>query len=150
MTAAGVVGRDEELECLSRFVGEVDALPGVLLLEGGAGIGKTTLWRAGLVAAEDAGFLVLRAAPSETETHLAFAAAADLVAPVGEDALAYLPDVQRRALASAILLQSADLAIDRRAVATAFLGALRGLAGAQPVLVAVDDLQWLDAESAVL
>ena len=150
MTAVGVVGREEELERLSRFVGDVDALPGVLLLEGGAGIGKTTLWRAGLVAAENAGFLVLRAAPSEAETHLAYAAAADLVAPVGDDALAYLPDVQRRALASAILLQSADAAVDRRAVATAFLGALRGLAGAQPVLVAVDDLQWLDAESAVL
>jgi predicted ATPase len=150
MTAAGVVGRDEELERISRFVGDVDALPGVLLLEGRAGIGKTTLWRAGVAAAEDAGFLVLRATPSETETHLAFAAAADLLAPVGEDALTYLPGVQRRALAGAILLRSDDAAIDRRAVATAFLGALRGLAAARPVLAAVDDAQWLDAESALL
>jgi DNA-binding CsgD family transcriptional regulator len=150
MTTAGVVGRDEELERLSRFVGDVDALPGVLLLEGGAGIGKTTLWRAGLAAAKDAGFLVLRATPSETEKHLAFAAAADLVAPVGEETLTYLPDVQRRALAGAILLRSDEAAIDRRAVATAFLGALRGLASVRPVLVAVDDVQWLDAESALL
>jgi hypothetical protein len=61
MALAGVVvGRDEELERLSRFVGDLDALPGVLLLEGGAGIGKTTLWRAGLAAAESAGFLVVR------------------------------------------------------------------------------------------
>jgi hypothetical protein len=77
--AGAVVGRDEELERLSRFVGDLDTLPGVLLLEGGAGIGKTTLWRAGLAAAESAGFLVLRSTPSEAETHLAFAAAADLL-----------------------------------------------------------------------
>ncbi len=150
VTAAGVVGRDEELERLLRFVGDLEALPGVLLLGGSAGIGKTTLWRAGLAAAEDAGFLVLRATPSEAEAHLAFAAAADLVAPVADDALAHLPDVQRRALAGAILLQSNEANIDRRAVATAFLGALRALALTQLVMVAVDDVQWLDAESALL
>jgi hypothetical protein len=133
MAVAGVVvGRDEELERLSRFVGNLDALPGVLLLEGGAGIGKTTLWRAGLAAAESAGFLVLRSTPSEAETHLAFAAAADLLAPVADDALARLPNVQRRALAGGLLLQSDDAAIDRRAVATAFLGAVRALASTRP------------------
>lgn len=151
MTTAGVVvGRDEELERLSRFVGELETLPGVLLLEGGAGIGKTTLWRAGVAVAERAGFLVLRSTPAEAEAHLAFAAAADLLAPVADAALAPLPDVQRRALAGALLLQSDDATTDRRAVATAFLGALRELASAQPVLVAVDDVQWLDAESALV
>jgi DNA-binding CsgD family transcriptional regulator len=149
-TRADVVGRDEELEQLSRFVVAVEALPGVLILEGDAGIGKTTLWRAGILAAERSGFLVLHSTPSEAETQLGFAAAADLLAPVAEPALARLPDVQRRALAGALLLQSDDAAIDRRAVATAFLGALRELASDQPVLVAVDDAQWLDAESALL
>jgi DNA-binding CsgD family transcriptional regulator/tetratricopeptide (TPR) repeat protein len=148
--AEDVVGRDEELERLSRLIGDVDALPGVLLLEGNAGIGKTTLWRAGLSAAEDAGFLVLRSTPSEAEAHLAFAAAADLLTPVADDALARLPSVQQRALAGALLLQSDDAAIDRRAVATAFLGALRALASTRLLLVAVDDVQWLDAESALL
>jgi DNA-binding CsgD family transcriptional regulator len=145
-----VVGRDEELERLSRFVGDVDALPGVLLLEGNVGIGKTTLWRAGLSAAEDVGFLVLRSTPSEAEVHLAFVAAADLLTPVANDALARLPSVQQRALAGALLLQSDDAAIDRRAVATAFLGALRALASTRLLLVAVDDVQWLDPESALL
>jgi DNA-binding CsgD family transcriptional regulator len=145
-----VVGRDEELERISRFVGDVDALPGVLLLEGGAGIGKTTLWRAGVTAAKAAGFLVLPSTPSEAETHLAFAAAADLLAPVADDALPRLPDIQRRALAGALLLLPVDATIDRRAVATAFLGALRALASKRPLLVAVDDAQWLDSESALL
>jgi DNA-binding CsgD family transcriptional regulator len=151
MAVAGVVvGRDEELERLSRFVGDLGALPAVVLLEGGAGIGKTTLWRAGLATAEGAGFLVLRSTPSEAEKHLAFAAAADLLAPVADSALARLPNVQRRALAGGLLLQSDDAAIDRRAVATAFLGAVRALASTRPLLIAVDDVQWLDAESALL
>jgi DNA-binding CsgD family transcriptional regulator len=151
MTVAEViVGRDEELDRISRFVGDVAALPGVLLLEGGAGIGKTTLWRGGLAAAEATGFVVLRSTPSEAETHLAYAAAADLLAPVADDVLPRLPEVQRRALSGALLLQSDDPATDRRAVATAFLGVLRALASEGPLLVAVDDLQWVDADSALV
>ena len=145
-----LVGREGELERISRFVADVDALPGVLVLEGEAGIGKTTLWRAGTIAAESAGFLVLRAAPSEAEASLAFATAADLLAPVADEAVDDLPDVQKRAIGGALLLQSDEVAIDRRAVATAFLGALRRLASARPVLVGVDDVQWLDSESALL
>jgi len=148
--AEGVVGRDEELDRIARFVGDVDALPGVLLLEGGAGIGKTTLWQAGVAAAEAAGFVVLRSAPCEGEMDLAFAVAADLLGPAADDALPSLPYVQRRALAGALLLRSDDQAPDRRVVATAFLGAVRALASKQPLLVAVDDIQWLDAESALL
>jgi DNA-binding CsgD family transcriptional regulator len=150
MTVAEVVGRDEDLERISRFLGDVDAFPGVLLLEGGAGIGKTTLWRTGLAAAATAGFVVLRSTPSEAEKHLAFAAAADLLAPVADDALAHLPDVQRHALAGALFLESHEAPIDRRAVAIAFLGAFRALASTRLLLVGVDDVQWLDAESALL
>ena len=39
---------------------------------------------------------------------------------------------------------------DRRAVAFAFLGALRALAREGPVVVAVDDVQWLDGPSAFM
>ena len=46
-----LVGREEELERINRFVADVDALPGVLVLEGEAGIGKTTVWRASIAAA---------------------------------------------------------------------------------------------------
>jgi DNA-binding CsgD family transcriptional regulator len=145
-----LVGREEELDRIDRFVGDADALPAALVLEGEAGIGKTTLWQAGIAAAEGAGFLVLRATPSQAETSLAFTAAADLLAPVADEATADLPDVQRRALAAALLLEADDVAADRRAVATAFLGALRRLAASRPVFVGLDDVQWLDAESALL
>ncbi|HYZ79530.1 MAG TPA: AAA family ATPase [Gaiellaceae bacterium] len=151
MTLTGLlVGRDEELDRIDRLVGDLDALPAALVLEGEAGIGKTTIWEAGITAAEGAGFRVLRATPSEAEASLAFAAAADLLAPIADEATAGLPDVQRRALAAALLLESNDVAADRRAVATAFLGALRRLAASRPVFVGLDDVQWLDAESALL
>jgi DNA-binding CsgD family transcriptional regulator len=55
--------------------------------------------------------------------------------------------VQRRALEAALLLGEAHRGVERLAVASAFLAALRTLATAGPLCVAVDDLQWLDAES---
>jgi DNA-binding CsgD family transcriptional regulator len=145
-----LVGRDEELEQIDRFVERVTASPGALVVEGEPGIGKTTLWQAGIARAEDAGSLVLRATPSQAEAALAFVAAADLLAPVADEALECLPGVQQQALAGALLLEAESAEADRRVVATAFLGALRGLAADRPVLVAVDDVQWLDAESALL
>jgi hypothetical protein len=94
-----LVGREEELERITRFVGRAATSPGVLVLEGEAGSGKTTLWQAGIAHAESAGSLVLRATPSGAEAALAYVAAADLLAPVAEEALGRLPDVQRQALA---------------------------------------------------
>ena len=59
-----------------------------------------------------------------------------------------LPPPQRQALEVALLLVEAEgRTPEPRAVAVAFLGALRALARASPILVAVDDLQWLDAPS---
>ena len=50
-----VVGRDEELATVRAFLAEVERLPSVVFIEGEAGIGKTTLWRAGAAAAEELG-----------------------------------------------------------------------------------------------
>ena len=47
------MGRDRELDALADFVGCAGPLPAVLLFEGEAGIGKTTLWRAGVELAGD-------------------------------------------------------------------------------------------------
>ena len=42
-----IVGRDEELQTISSFL-EQSARASALLIEGDAGIGKTTLWRWGV------------------------------------------------------------------------------------------------------
>ena len=45
-----LIGRDAELERVEEFLGAIGSGPAALLLEGEAGIGKTTLWSQGLVS----------------------------------------------------------------------------------------------------
>lgn len=88
-TFPAIVGRDEELAAVSTFLdGE---FPAALVLAGEAGIGKTTVWRAGLEQARERGARVLVARPAESEARLSFAGLADLLEPVLDDALLALP-----------------------------------------------------------
>jgi DNA-binding CsgD family transcriptional regulator len=144
-----IVGRDHELEQLGDLVGGLDSGPSVVLLEGEAGIGKTTIWEAGLEAAGAFPARVLAARAAQAEMPLAFTAVADLLGDVLDELLPALPEPQREALSVALLLSRPRRDTpDPRAVATAFLGALRVLAERGPVVVAVDDVQWLDPPSA--
>ena len=148
MTASDPIGRDGEVEKISAFLEHVERLPSALLLEGEPGIGKTTLWRRGVAEAKQRGYRVLSCSPAEGEAELAYAAIADLLEERLSEVEERLPLPQRRALRIALLLDDADGAEpDRRAVAVALLGALRALALRSPLLVAVDDVQWLDASS---
>ena len=123
-----------------------------LLIEGEAGIGKTTLVRARIEVARAAGIEVLAARPTQAEAALSFVALGDVLEGVLDEVLDELPQPQRQALEAALLLGdpgAADaVSTDPRAVAVAVLGALRTLARSRRVLVAVDDVQWLDAPSA--
>ena len=141
----GIVGREEELAAVRALRPAHVAGPVALVIDGEPGIGKTTLWRAGVDAARELPVCVLTATPAEAETKLSFAALGDLLEG-RRDALLALPAPQRHALEVALLLREADGSpLDQHAIALGFLGALRSLA---PVTVAVDDLQWLDRPSA--
>jgi DNA-binding CsgD family transcriptional regulator len=142
-----LVGREDELATVVGLVDDHAQLPQVAVLCGEAGVGKTSLWLAGIEHAGDCGYRVLRTRPNEAETGYSHAGLTDLLAEVSGDVLPQLPPIQRRALETALLLGEAETAVDERAVASAFLGALRALAREGPVLVAVDDIQWLDAAS---
>jgi DNA-binding CsgD family transcriptional regulator len=147
--APEVIGREQELAELTDFLASVDGLPAAFLVEGEPGIGKTILWRAGLELAPAYGYRILQATAATAETRLSFAAVADLLEPVLADTLPELPAPQRRALEVALLLADSEgQPPDDRAVSLAFLGALRTLAEAAPLVVAVDDVQWLDGPSA--
>jgi DNA-binding CsgD family transcriptional regulator len=141
-----LVGRDEELETIVHVLDDPEQLPRTAVLCGEAGIGKTSLWLAGIDAAATRGFRILSARPSEAETGLAFSGLGDLL---GESAgvLPHLPPIQRQALEIALLLGESEIQVDDRAVTAAFLAAVRRLADDGPLCVAVDDIQWLDAES---
>lgn len=141
-----IVGREDELDALVRLLGARDRLPGVAVLPGEAGIGKTILLTAAIGEAARRGYRVLLSRPAEAEAAFSFAGLTDLLAGVG-DVIAGLPPVQRRALEGVLLLGEAQARIDGRAVAAAFLEALRRLSREGPLCLAVDDLQWLDAAS---
>ena len=143
-----VVGRQPELARIDAFIAGVPDGARVLLIEGEPGMGKTTLWLAGLETAADRAWRVLSARPSDAEATFAYAGLGDLLQAAHEDALAGLPPPQQRALRVALLREEPEgRAPDPGAVAVAFLNALRGLALAGPILVAVDDVQWLDSPS---
>lgn len=144
-----VLGRTREVDAIVRFVDRLPTEGGSLVIAGEAGIGKTTLWRAGVAAAERRSYRVCRCRPAQTETEMSFAALIDLFEDVPEDAFRSLPGPQRRALEVALLRRDAgERSVDPRAVAAAALRLLKTLAEAAPVTVAVDDVQWLDSASA--
>ena len=145
-----IVGRDAELASVREFVASVSDGAAALVLQGEAGVGKTTVWAAGVDEAEAAGLRVARASPAEGETALSYSGLADLLDPLLDEVLDGLPELQRRALSHALVRERDDrLGTDARAIGTAALGALRLVAATDPVLVAIDDVQWLDAESGV-
>jgi DNA-binding CsgD family transcriptional regulator len=141
-----IPGRDAELAVAETFLDDLSESP-VLVFEGEAGIGKTTVWRAASGAAVRRNIAVLRAQPAESERMLSYSAVTDLLATVWDDVRGVLPEPQRRALGVALLREEASEDAERRTVATAFLSVLSALADDAPVLVAVDDAQWLDPAS---
>lgn len=143
-----LLGRATELESIGAFVEHSKSGPADLVIEGEAGIGKTTVWREALRLAENHGIRVLSCRGAETEAKLSFAGLADLLEPVPDEALDSLPGPQRRALDVALLRTDPEgTAPDPRAVATAFRSVLMWL-GTSPTLVAIDDAHWLDRSSA--
>ena len=146
--SASLIGREKELDRLEAFVNGTRDGSANLLLEGDAGIGKTTLWRAGVERARELGFRVLESRPAAPERELSFAALGDLLSGM-HDEIGSLPAPQRRALRIALVLEETEgEPADQRAVAAAMLGLLRRLTTEEPLVLALDDIQWLDAPSA--
>ena len=145
-TMHAIVGRDPELQQLREVVA-TPATPIVAFVEGGAGVGKTAPLETVADEARAVGSLVLRARPTAAEATSSFAALDDLLRPA-INGLPRLAEPQRRALAAALLLEAAIDPVDPRLVGLASLALLEGLPG--PVLLAVDDWQWLDAASAAV
>lgn len=144
----GEPGRSTEARVVEDFLTSASTAPSALVIEGDPGIGKTTLWLSALDQARQRGFAVLAARASATDSVLAYTSLADLLVRTGLDATP-LPDPQRLAIDRILLRANTDdQPTDQRTVAAAFVSAIQILAEASPVLVAVDDLQWLDLSSA--
>ena len=141
-----LVGRDEELSGIEAALGQGR---GGALLEGDPGIGKTALWIAGAETARDRGACVLQTRPGETERRLSYSALDDLLSAELDEVLPHMPPSRRRALEVALLrADDPDASPDPRGVSVAVLEFVRWLARDRPIVVAIDDLQWLDPGSA--
>jgi DNA-binding CsgD family transcriptional regulator len=125
-----VVGRERERARLEAFVVDVPHGARGLVISGEPGIGKTALWAYAVHRSRDAGMRVLVARPAEEEMPQAGLGLVDLFEHVGPAAAVF------------------DAADDPFARGRAVLETLRGLAEATPLIVAVDDVQWLDSISA--
>jgi DNA-binding CsgD family transcriptional regulator len=149
VTASPLLGREAETRSVAEFLATASTTPSALVVEGKPGIGKTTLWLAGVEQAREHGFQVLSARPAAAESALSYSSLADLLGGVEAAAQSDLPDPQRVALEHVLLRADAGEApTDPRAVSAALLSVVQRLAIESPVLVAIDDLQWLDMSSA--
>ena len=145
-----IIARHSELAKIDAFLAQIPAGPQVMIIEGESGMGMTTLLLAAIERATERAWRVLSARPSDAEATFAYAGLGDLLEAAEEGALAPLSAPQQRALRVALLREEPEEGTpDLHMVAVAFLNALRGLARADPVLIAVDDIQWLDSPSAL-
>ncbi len=125
-----VIGRERERDRLGAFIDAVPCGVHSLVVSGEAGIGKTVLWSDAILRCRRAGYRVLRARGSEEDMSGVLVGLRDLF--------------EHTSVAASALTDGAD-PFERGA---AVLATLRELAAAGPVILAIDDLQWLDAVSA--
>jgi DNA-binding CsgD family transcriptional regulator len=142
--AAGgpIFDREGELARIRQLLDGVSKRGAALLVQGEAGIGKSTLLAAASQRAEAAGMRVLRTTGVQSEARLPFAGLHQLVLPVLGRA-EHLPAPQRTALLAAFGMVEAEVP-DRFFVALALLELLSDVAEQEPLLVVAEDAQWLD------
>lgn len=144
----GGIVRSAEWRRVREFALGIRDSPTALAVQGEAGAGKSTLWRAGLEAAAGAGHRLLRSEPSASEADMSFAGLSDLLTVVLPEVAADIPAPQLQALEVALLLRTAERQPPTaNAIGLGVLAALRACAAAGAVVVAIDDAQWVDEAS---
>ncbi|MFC4587289.1 helix-turn-helix transcriptional regulator [Sphaerisporangium corydalis] len=147
-----VAGRAREIGMIGKWLDSGTSGPWMAVLSGDVGIGKSTIWSTALEVAAGRSYQVLSCRSDESETGLAYAGLGDLVNGVeGSAAVRGLREPLRRALATALWWEQPEgEPPSRRAVAMAVLDLVRRLSAERPVLIALDDLQWLDSATEVV
>ncbi|MGJ6969006.1 helix-turn-helix transcriptional regulator [Streptosporangium sp. G11] len=142
-----LVGRAKQVGRIRDFLAATDH-GRALLLSGQPGVGKTALLNATAKAASSTGTRVLRAAGVEFEADVSYSGLNQLLFPLSE-AFGDLDSAHSEALRVALGFSSGPLP-DRLVVSSATLMLLRQVATADPLLLIIDDLPWVDRSSAAV
>jgi DNA-binding CsgD family transcriptional regulator len=146
MTGVQVIGREAERARVDRWL--ACDWPATLLIEGVAGIGKSTLWGYALERASAAGSRVLSWRASIAERDLAFAVLTALFDDAADvDVLGGLHPARRRALETALGRRDPDGEPPSPGLVGLAVADLLEVVANRPVLVGVDDVQWADRAS---
>ncbi|MGW3352478.1 ATP-binding protein [Nonomuraea rubra] len=140
-----LVGRDRELAAVEQLLDDIHQRGDALIVRGAAGIGKSAVLQAATARAQARGVTVAGASGVQSETHLPFAGLHLMLLPM-LDAVGELPVRQREALLSAFGMGEAPTP-EPFLIALAVLNLLSEAATHRPLLVVVDDAQWLDRPS---
>lgn len=138
---ATLVGRAHQLAAVATALDDaVAGRGGAIVIVGEPGSGKTSLCTASLEGAEDV--LVLACRGLESEVELPYSGLHELLRPI-IDSASELPAHERDALFGALALADGGSS-SALAVWMAVLQLLTNAAEDRPVVVLVDDLQWID------
>lgn len=141
-------GRDVELGRIARFLDRSQHIGDTRLVRGEPGVGKSALLAAAADMAHEAGMLVLRASGSEFEADVSYSGLNQLLLPL-RDQLGHLDPGSREALSVALGFGPGPPP-GALLVCNAALSLVVAVAEQQPILVLVDDIQWVDRASAVV
>lgn len=143
--------RDAELESIGRLLDAVrEGRGGLLTIEGEAGAGKTSLLGAGAALAEARGVQVLCARGGEFERDFAYGVVRQLFEPLLSDPARRGELLDHQASSAAPIFEPVlgqEVAADPYGVQRGLHRLVVALAGAAPIVLAVDDAQWADAAS---
>ncbi|HXC79541.1 MAG TPA: AAA family ATPase, partial [Candidatus Acidoferrum sp.] len=137
-----LIEREQESAVLDGLVDRLRDGGGAVVVRGEAGIGKSALLQRVRRRAEAQGVRPLITVGVESEAEFAFAGLHQLLRPV-IGALAELPESQRQPLEAALGL-GVDLKPDSFRVAVAVFQLICEVADTVPLVLVVDDAQWLD------
>lgn len=145
-----LLGRDLEIDTALGVVSG-SAQQAAVLIDGAPGIGKTRVLDGILERARALGLEVLVTRPGEAEVRVGLLGFHDLMDQLGTEAVQTLPAAHRERLEIALgFAAPLGQELDEGLLAVALHALLRERARRTPLIIAIDDLQWLDASTSAL
>jgi len=147
-TQVELIGREDELDMVRTFLDKAVAGGAALLFSGDAGMGKTALLDTAAAMSSAAGFRVLRTVGTEFETNVSFSGLNEIFSSL-RSSIRGVKTVYQDALRVALGFETGPRP-DELLISNAAMALLGQAASMRPLLVIIDDAQWIDRTSLVV